>query len=127
MNMIFAIFIGGGFGAVARHYAILQASKLFGDAFPYGTMIVNIAGSFLIGAIIEAFALKYNASPEVRALLTTGFLGGFTTFSAFSLDVFKLAGTGQYAYAAGYAAASVFFSLLAVFAGAFLIRGVIGA
>lgn len=126
MNLILAIFVGGGLGSVARHYGVLWAGQRFGDAFPYGTLLVNIMGCFLIGAIIEGLALKFQAPAEIRALLVTGFLGGFTTFSAFSLDFFKLAETGQAAAACAYVLASVFLSLLAVFAGVFLLRGVLG-
>jgi len=123
--MMLAIFLGGGTGAVARHYSILVATNLFGEAFPYGTLFVNVAGSFLIGLIMEVTALKWQVPLEVRALMVTGFLGGFTTFSAFSLDVLKLADTGHYLTAAAYVAASVFLSLLAVFAATHLLRAVL--
>lgn len=123
MNMILAIFLGGGFGSVMRHYSILAARGLFGDAFPYGTLFVNIVGSFLIGLIMETAAQKSNIPAQTQALLVTGFLGGFTTFSAFSFDVYRLANTGQAVQAAAYVAASVFLSLLAVFAGAYLVKG----
>lgn len=127
MNLLLAVFVGGGFGSAARYLAVMQVSRVWGDAFPWGTMLVNVAGSFVAGLIVESIALKFGASPEMRALLVTGFLGGFTTFSAFSLDVWRLAEAGQYAPAAAYAGASVFLSLLAVFAGVFLARGVFGA
>jgi CrcB protein len=122
MNLLLAIFIGGGTGALARHYSVLAAKGLFGEALPWGTLFVNVAGSLLIGIIMETAALKSNIPAATQALLVTGFLGGFTTFSAFSLDVYKLANTGQAMAAAGYVAASVFLSLLAVFGGAALVR-----
>lgn len=125
MPLVAAIFIGGGLGSVARHYAVLAAARLFGEAFPYGTLFVNVLGSLLIGVVIELGALKWQVSPEMRALIVTGFLGGFTTFSAFSLDVLKLAETGQGITAAAYIAASVFLSLLAVFAATHLLRGML--
>lgn len=124
MGMVLAIFVGGGAGSVLRHFSILGASRLFGEAFPYGTLFVNVLGSFLIGLLVEGFALKFQLPAEMRALLVTGFLGGFTTFSAFSFDFFRLVETGHAVSAAVYAAVSVFLSILAVFAGVFLLRGV---
>jgi fluoride exporter len=123
--LLLAIFGGGGLGALTRHYSVLGAARLFGDAFPYGTLFVNVLGSFLIGVIIELGAMRWQVSPEMRALMVTGFLGGFTTFSAFSLDVLKLADTGHAPAAAAYVAASVFLSLLAVFAATHLLRGIL--
>lgn len=125
MNVLLAVFLGGGTGAMMRHYAVLGAAKMFGEAFPYGTLFVNVLGSFMIGALLEAAALKWQVSLEMRAFMVTGFLGGFTTFSAFSLDFFRLVETGRVGSAALYAAASLALSLLAVFAGVFLLRGVL--
>lgn len=124
MNMILAIALGGGAGALSRHYAVLAAAKWAGDAFPYGTLAVNVLGSFIIGLLMETMALKWQVSLEMRAFLVTGFLGGFTTFSAFSLDFFKLVETGNTLSAGVYAVSSVALSLLAVFAGVFLARGI---
>lgn len=126
LALIVSIFAGGGLGSVSRHYAMIGVSKMTGADFFYGTLAVNVIGSFVIGALMEALALRINAPVEMRAFLVTGFLGGFTTFSAFSLDFYKLMQAGQPVTAALYAAASVFFSLLAVFAGVYLIRGVLG-
>ncbi|MEZ0226025.1 MAG: fluoride efflux transporter CrcB [Alphaproteobacteria bacterium] len=123
--LLLAIFVGGGTGSLARHYSVVTATKLFGDAFPYGTLFVNVLGSFMIGVIIEVGALKWHISPEMKALLVTGFLGGFTTFSAFSFDVLKLADTGHAMAAAAYVAASVFLSLLAIFAATHMLRTVL--
>jgi fluoride exporter len=125
MNMLIAIFAGGGLGSLARHFAITGTARLMGDAFPYGTVLVNVLGSLVIGMLMETMALKWQVSLEMRALLVTGFLGGFTTFSAFSMDVLKLADTGHMVAAAAYVAASVFLSLLAVFGGAAMIRAVL--
>lgn len=121
-----AVFAGGGAGSVLRHYSVVAAKGLLGEGFPYGTLFVNIVGCFVIGALVECFALRFNASPAVQALLVTGFLGGFTTFSAFSLDFFKLVQEGAWLPAAVYAAASLFVCLLAVFGGVYLMRGVLG-
>ncbi len=124
MGILLAIFIGGGAGAVLRHFSVLAANAWLGDRFPYGTLFVNVAGSLAIGILMEAVARKANISPQVQALLVTGFLGGFTTFSAFSLDVYRLSSAGESVQASAYVAASVFLSLVAVFAGAALARGV---
>ncbi len=123
--MLLAIFIGGGAGSLTRHYALLTASRAFGDSFPYGTLAVNIIGSFLIGVLVEGAALRWNIPLEMRALIVTGFLGGFTTFSAFSLDFFKLAETGNILTAFLYAAASLLLSFMAVYSGIFIMRGVL--
>jgi CrcB protein len=125
MNMVLAIFAGGGLGSLARHYAVTAAALRWGQAFPCGTVLVNVFGSFLIGALVEGLALKWQAPEEIRALLVTGFLGGFTTFSAFSLDTLKLVQANQFPQAALYVGLSVFLSLLAVFGGMHLMRGVL--
>ncbi len=124
MNMILAIALGGGLGSVTRHYAIIAAASRWGIAFPYGTLLVNVMGSFIIGALMETMAQKWQVSLEIRAFLVTGFLGGFTTFSAFSFDVLKLVDTDQYFPAALYVLLSVGLSLAAIFAAVYLIRGV---
>lgn len=125
MMMVFGIFIGGGIGAVLRYYSTVFARLLLGDGFPYGTMFVNILGSFIIGVILESVALKWSLTATQQAFIVTGILGGFTTFSAFSFDIYRLANTGQLISAAVYACLSVFLSLLAVFGGAYLMRGVL--
>jgi CrcB protein len=124
MNMILAIALGGGLGSVTRHYAITMAGQLWGIAFPYGTLIVNVLGSFIIGALMETMAQKWQVSREVSAFMVTGFLGGFTTFSAFSFDVLKLVDTNQYFPAVAYVLLSVGLSLAAIFAAVHLMRGV---
>lgn len=126
MTLTLAIFAGGGIGAVLRHLFIVAETRLIGASFSYATFAVNVIGCLIIGALIEYFALKGQASPETRAFLTTGILGGFTTFSAFSVEVLKLAQTGHPAAAAIYALASVVFCVAGVFAGVYLMRGVIG-
>lgn len=123
MNMVFAIAVGGALGSVARHYATTLAAQAWGQNFPYGTLLVNVTGSFVIGFLMELMAQKWQVSLEMRALLITGFLGGFTTFSAFSFDVLKLVETHQYINALVYAVLSVALSLAAVFAAMHLARG----
>jgi len=125
MNLTLAIFAGGGIGAVLRHLFILAETRLIGTSFSYATFAVNVIGCFLVGVLIEWLALKGEASLEMRGFLTVGVLGGFTTFSAFSVEVLKLAETGHPAAAAAYAALSVICSVAAVFGGVYLMRGVL--
>ncbi len=125
MNMILAIVLGGGIGSAARHYAITGATAAMGEGFPYGTLFVNVLGSFVIGALMEGMALKWDMPLEARAFLVTGFLGGFTTFSAFSFDVLKLVDTDKFMTAAVYVTASVGLSLAAIFLAVKIVRGVL--
>jgi CrcB protein len=92
--------------------------------FPWGTLAVNVLGGFAIGALAELFALRWSVSPEIRALLVTGILGGFTTFSAFSLELLAMAERGAWLPAAAYIVASVALSLGAAAAGLALVRAV---
>ena len=86
MNFILAIAAGGAIGAIGRHYAGVIALKWLGAGFPFGTLFVNVTGSFVMGALIALMSLRWTVGDEVRAFLTVGLMGGFTTFSAFSLD-----------------------------------------
>jgi len=122
MNMVLAIALGGGFGAVMRHYAVNWVTSILGHSFPYGILFVNVMGSFLIGLIVEALAIKYELPFEVRAFLVTGFLGGFTTFSTFSLDIFKMIETGEYISSVVYILSSVLISLIALFLAIYMVR-----
>lgn len=124
MISVFSIAVGGGLGAVARHFTNVGAAALFGLSFPWGTMIVNIFGSFLMGVLIGLFAHVWHPPQEVRAFLTVGFLGGFTTFSAFSLDAVTLYERGDVVMSAAYIAGSVVVSIAALFAGLFLMRSI---
>jgi CrcB protein len=105
-----------------RHLVGLAALRLTGPAFPWGTLTVNIVGSFAMGVLIELLARRFDASPELRLFVATGILGGFTTFSAFSLDVAVLWERGAHAAAAGYVAASVVGAIAALFAGLTIVR-----
>jgi len=116
------VFIGGGLGAALRHGVNVGTARLFGTGFPYGTLTVNVVGCLAMGLIAGYFALKGDASQHWRLFLTTGILGGFTTFSAFSLDVALLYERGEVTLAAVYILASVLVSLAGVFAGLALIR-----
>jgi CrcB protein len=122
MKLIVAIAAGGAMGAVSRHYVGVFALKWLGAGFPFGTLTVNIVGSFLMGMLITLMALKWNVGNELRAFLTVGLLGGFTTFSAFSLDFATLVERGESLIAAGYVAASVVLALAGIFVGMHLVR-----
>jgi len=122
MNMILAIAAGGALGAVLRHYVGSLMLSLTGMTFPWGTLSVNVIGSFLMGALITYFANVWNPSSEIRGFLTVGLLGAFTTFSTFSLDAVTLYERGATLAAMGYILASVVLSISALFAGMALLR-----
>jgi CrcB protein len=120
--MIFYVAAGGAIGAVGRYGVVSLSGALLGHGFPFGTLIVNIAGSFLLGALIEVSALVWSPSPEIRAMIVIGILGAFTTFSTFSLDTVALMTRGETAHAMVYVAASVLASIGALWAGMALLR-----
>lgn len=123
--MILAIASGGAIGSVLRHMAGRAALAAFGGAFPYGTLLVNVLGSFVMGAFVAAFAHMGNPSQEMRAFMTVGLLGGFTTFSSFSLDVVTLYERGEIMMVFVYITASLILSLAAIFTGMFLVRSLV--
>jgi CrcB protein len=114
--------LGAGLGGALRHGVNVGAAHLLGTGWPYGTFAVNVVGSLVIGLLAGYFALRGQASQAVILFLTTGVLGGFTTFSAFSLDVALLYERGQLGLAALYVAGSVGLSIAALFAGLALAR-----
>lgn len=116
MNTFLAIGIGGGLGAVARHLLNTAMAQWFGATFPYGIMLINVLGSVLMGVLIGLFAFRFDASQTVRLFLTTGVLGGFTTFSTFSLDSAVLIERGAYGLAMLYIAGSVLLSIAGLMA-----------
>jgi len=120
--MISSVAAGGAIGAVGRYAVSVFATRAFGFEFPWGTVIVNVLGSFLMGALITFMALKWSTTQEMRAFLTTGILGGFTTLSAFSLDVATLYERKHPIVAGAYALGSVGLSLIAIFVGMALVR-----
>ena len=124
-NILIAIAVGGGLGSLARHYLSATIYGLTGSAFPWGILAVNVIGGFAMGLIVELSALKLELSPELRAFLTTGVLGGFTTFSAFSLDSVLLIERGDWIGAGSYMLGSVVLSVGALFAGLWLIRSLV--
>lgn len=116
------VFLGGGLGAAIRHGINLGSVRVFGMGFPYGTLLINITGSLVMGLAAGYFALKGDASQHWRLFLATGVLGGYTTFSAFSLDAALLYERGEVGAAAIYVVASVALSIAGLFAGMALVR-----
>ena len=121
-GLLLAVAAGGALGSVARYLAGIGATRLFGLGFPWGTLIINIAGSFLIGAFVELFALKWDLPQEARVFLTVGICGGFTTFSTFSLDTWVLMERGDWGFAAAYILGSVVLSIVALIGALHLVR-----
>lgn len=124
MMPVLAVAVGGALGSVARYLVVGQITRWLGASFPWGTLTVNFVGGLTIGVLAEAMALKWSVPPEMRLFLITGILGGFTTFSAFSLEVALLAERGAMAAALAYVVASVVLSVGAVFVGLALIRSI---
>ncbi|WP_295809120.1 fluoride efflux transporter CrcB [uncultured Nitratireductor sp.] len=122
MSHLLIVAVGGAIGASLRHLTGLAAMRLMGVGFPWGTLIVNLLGSFVMGAFVEWLARRVGLSPEWRLFMATGLLGGFTTFSAFSLDVAVLWERGDGLLAASYVLVSVFGAIAALFAGLWLVR-----
>lgn len=123
MGTVFAVGVGGGLGALLRYY-VASLVQPAGYAFNWGIFFVNISGGFVMGLIVEGSALKFNLSPDLRSFLTVGILGGYTTFSTFSLDSALLLQRGEYLQAAGYIIGSVVLSILALFAGLWIVRAI---
>jgi len=125
MNHLILVILGGGIGAGLRHLSGIAALRLMGPAFPWGTLFVNVAGSFIMGVFITWLVKRTGGtSQELRLFVATGVLGGFTTFSAFSLDVANLFERGASTEALAYVLASVLLSISAVFAGLWLARAI---
>jgi CrcB protein len=116
------VFLGGGLGAAFRHGVNLVSARVLGTAFPYATLLENVTGSLAMGLIAGYFAFKGDASQHWRLFLTTGILGGYTTFSAFSLDAALLYERGELGLAALYVVASVALSIGGLFLGFAVIR-----
>ncbi len=122
-GILFAVALGGAVGSLLRYFTA-SAIQPVSSTFPWGIFIVNITGGFLMGVIVELGALKLNFTPEMRSFLTVGILGGYTTFSTFSLDSVLLIQRGAYASAAAYMVGSAVLSVLALFAGLWLVRAI---
>lgn len=120
--LYFIVFLGAGIGGALRHGVNVGAARLFGFGFPYGTLIVNVLGSFVMGLFAGFFVFRPGIPQHVRLFLTTGILGGFTTYSSFSLDTALLIERHAYWLAAAYVAGSLAAGLIALFAGMSVFR-----
>ena len=130
MQLILSIALGGAVGAVARHVLAHRIALVFGHGsvmgIPVGILSVNIIGSFLMGMLVTGLALRFQLPEEARAFLAVGVLGGFTTFSTFSLEAALLIEKSQFGAAALYVGGSVFLSIAGLFAGIWLARSLFG-
>ena len=124
MRLLLLATTGGAIGAGARYLVNVMALRLLGPHFPWATITVNVVGSLLMGFLVEMIGLRFQGSPELRTFLATGILGGFTTFSAFSMDAAALLNRGDHLMAFGYIAGSVLLSIAALYLGLALARGV---
>lgn len=120
----FIVFVGAGFGGALRHFMNMFVSH-WGGASHAGTAIVNVSGSFAMGLLAGTFALRGHLPQEVRLFLSTGLLGGYTTFSTFSLDAVLLYERGQRIVALAYVAISVGLSIVALALALTLVRAVV--
>jgi len=121
-QLILAVAIGGAIGSVTRYLVGIGSGKLFGVGFPWGTLIINVTGSFLIGAFVGLFEIKWDLPQVARVFLTVGICGGYTTFSTFSLDAWYLIERGQTAASTASMLGSVVLSVAALVAALHLIR-----
>lgn len=124
MNALFMAALGGAVGASGRYAVGMLASHLHSGPFPLGTFTVNIVGSFVLGVLAGLMAFTWSPTPELRAFVVVGVLGGFTTFSAFSLDAILLIERGRLLLAAGYVAATVLIGIGGLFLGLRLVRAI---
>lgn len=118
---------GGALGTVARYLLTLFIQARAGADFPLGTLLINITGSVLLGFFMRYGLESATASPEMRLLLTTGFCGGYTTFSTFSYETARLIEDGEWLRGGGYVLASVVISLAGTFIGFALARSLLAA
>lgn len=125
MKLFWAIAFGAAAGGVSRFYLTLAVQQRMGASFPWGTLLINITGSLLLGFLIRYALATPAISVEVRAMLTTGFCGGYTTFSSYSYETVAMIEEGQFGRASIYAVASVLLALLATFCGFILARELI--
>jgi CrcB protein len=116
------VFLGGGLGAALRHGVNLAAARLLGSAFPYATMFENVSGSLVMGLLAGYFAFRSGLPQHWQLFLTTGILGGYTTFSTYSLDAALLYERGALGLAALYVLGSVVAAIGGLFAGLAIVR-----
>jgi fluoride exporter len=124
MQAILLVFIGAGLGGVLRHVINNAATRLLGNDFPYGILFINVTGSFVMGLLVGWLAFRAGAewTRNAQLFVATGILGGYTTFSTFSLDSFKLIERGDLGLAAVYVGGSVIVGILGLWAGLTLVR-----
>ena len=122
MRLLMLAVVGGAIGSGARHLVNMSFARLFGTHFPWATLTVNVVGSLMMGFLADMIMRRFGGSPEMRTFLATGILGGFTTFSAFSLDIATLMGRNDTGLAVAYVVGSVAISLAALYAGLALSR-----
>ena len=122
LRQIILVAVGGAVGSVARHLVGVASLRLFGPGFPYGTLIVNLVGAFVMGVFIEILARRFGGSTDLRLLIATGVLGGFTTFSSFALDTAVLWERGELVSSFVYVAVTLILGLAALFLGLGLAR-----
>lgn len=124
MQAIILVFVGAGLGGVLRHLIAMSAARALGDDFPYGVMFINISGSLVMGLLVGwlAFRAGENWTRHAQLFVATGVLGGYTTFSTFSLDAFRLIERGQIGLALLYVGGSVLLGVVGLWAGLALVR-----
>lgn len=125
MYNLLLVALGGAIGSVCRYLVGVVTLRSFGPAFPWGTVTVNVVGAFAIGLLTEVIGRRFNASAELRLLIVTGILGGFTTWSSFTLDAMVLFEKGAIMASATYVIGSLVLSFTAVFAGLALGRAML--
>lgn len=125
MKLFWAIAVGAAAGGVSRFYLATAIQQRLGVSFPWGTFAINLTGSLLLGFLIRYALATPSISLEMRAMLTTGFCGGYTTFSTYSYETVVLLEEGQFGRAAVYSLGSVLLALLATFCGFMLARELI--
>jgi CrcB protein len=117
MKLVIAIALGGSIGALSRYYTTLLMANIIGLSTPWATIFVNVMGALVLGFLVEIFLQTWSPTAEMKAFLTIGLLGAFTTFSAFSLDSFELYERGEHLLMLAYIVGSVMFSILALLVG----------
>jgi CrcB protein len=125
VKTFWAVAIGAALGGVARYYLASAIQQRVGPTFPWGTLVINVSGGLLLGVLMRYALATPSVSAALRPLLTTGFCGGYTTFSTYSYETATLLEDGQYGRAGTYALASVVLALVATFAGFVLARELI--
>lgn len=125
VKTILVLALGATVGAAARYYGSLWAVQQFGAGFPYGTLAINMLGSFVLGCFLTLAAARPAIGPHARVLVASGFCGSFTTFSTFSMEAYSLLLAGRYLAGAGYLLGSLLLGVLAVVCGVALARALV--